>query len=418
MIFERTSYLQRLIKAQGNGMIKIVTGIRRCGKSFLLFNIFRQYLIQHGIDEQHIVCLSMDDMRNEELRNPKRLLEYLDTHIINDGIKTFVIIDEVQFVKNFVDVLLSLTHMPNVEAYVSGSNSRFLSSDVVTEFRGRGWEIRIHPLSFAEYYEALGGDISNAYLTYLRYGGLPQVALIEDIESKKNFLQSIFETTYLRDVIERNHLRNSDGMKELIRILASAIGASTNPSRISKTFKSVAQMDIKSETINAYINHLQDAFIVNEALRYDVKGRKYIGTETKYYFEDLGIRNMLLNYRQEDEKSHLMENAIYNELRRRGATVDVGMVEMWEKDSQGQTVRKQTEIDFVVNKMPQKIYIQSALELSSRAQTAQEQRPLVNVNDNFKKVIIVGEQCLPWINEDGVQIISVYDFLMGNDDIV
>lgn len=418
MIFERTSYLQKLIKAQGNGMIKIVTGIRRCGKSFLLFNIFRQYLIQHGIDEQHIVCLSMDDMRNEELRNPKRLLEYLDTHIINDGIKTFVIIDEVQFVKNFVDVLLSLTHMPNVEAYVSGSNSRFLSSDVVTEFRGRGWEIRIHPLSFAEYYEALGGDISNAYLTYLRYGGLPQVALIEDIESKKNFLQSIFETTYLRDVIERNHLRNSDGMKELIRILASAIGASTNPSRIAKTFKSVAQMDIKSETINAYINHLQDAFIVNEALRYDVKGRKYIGTETKYYFEDLGIRNMLLNYRQEDEKSHLMENAIYNELRRRGATVDVGMVEMWEKDSQGLTVRKQTEIDFVVNKMPQKIYIQSALELSSRAKTAQEQRPLINVNDNFKKVIIVGEQCLPWMNEDGVQIISVYDFLMGNDDII
>ena len=352
MIFERTFYLQKLVKAQGNGMIKIVTGIRRCGKSFLLFNIFRQYLIQHGINEQHLVCLSMDDMRNEKLRNPKRLLEYLDAHIINDGTKTFVIIDEVQFVKNFVDVLLSLTHMPNVEAYVSGSNSRFLSSDVVTEFRGRGWEIRIHPLSFAEYYGALGGDISNAYLTYLRYGGLPQVALIEDIEGKKNFLQSIFETTYLRDVIERNHLRNPDGMKELIRILASAIGASTNPSRIAKTFKSVAQMDIKSETINAYINHLQDAFIINEALRYDVKGRKYIGTETKYYFEDLGIRNMLLNYRQEDEKSHLMENAIYNELRRRGATVDVGMVEIWEKDNQGQNIRKQTEIDFVVNKMP------------------------------------------------------------------
>lgn len=244
------------------------------------------------------------------------------------------------------------------------------------------------------------------------------MALIEEIEGKKNFLQSIFETTYLRDVIERNHLRNPDGMKELIRILASAIGASTNPSRIAQTFKSVAQMDIKSETINTYINHLQDAFIINEALRYDVKGRKYIGTETKYYFEDLGIRNMLLNYRQEDEKSHLMENAIYNELRRRGATVDVGMVELWEKDSQEQTVRKQTEIDFVVNKMPQKIYIQSALELSSRAKTAQEQRPLIKVNDNFKKVIIVGEQCLPWINEDGVQIISIYDFLMGNDDIV
>ncbi len=417
MVFNRTSYLQKLIDAQGNGMIKIVTGIRRSGKSYLLFNIFRNYLLQNGVDAEHIIEVDLENRRNAKLRNPDNLLNYIDGRLLDDK-HYIVLLDEVQLVAEFEDVLNSYLKMANVDVYVTGSNAKFLSSDVITEFRGRGWEIRVHPLSFAEYYEAIGGDITSAYLTYLRFGGLPQVALMDTEEGKKNYLQMVFETAYLKDVIERNHLRNPEGVRELIRILASSIGASTNPSRIAKTFKSVVQKDIKSETIEAYIAHLQDAFIIHESLRYDVKGRKYIGTETKYYFEDLGIRNVLLNYRQEEEKSHIMENAIYNELHRRGASVDVGMVEVWGKDNQNRHVRKQTEIDFVVNKAPQKVYIQSALALPTREKTLQEQRPLVNVNDNFTKVIIVGDPCLPWINEEGIQIISIYDFLLGKDDIL
>ena len=417
MLFERKTYLQKLIKAQGNRMIKIVTGIRRCGKSFLLFHIFRQYLMNQGVLPNHFIGLELDDRKNRKLLDPDNLLEYINNHLVHDGKTNYVILDEVQLVDDFVSVLLSLTHMDDVETFVSGSNSKFLSSDVVTEFRGRGWEIRLHPLSFSEYYEAVGGSEEKALAQYYRFGGLPGVINEEDEEGKSAYLQSIYETTYLRDVIERNHLRNEETMNKLVRVLASDIGASSNPSRIARTFKSQEQISVDPSTIADYIRCLKDAFIIDEALRYNVKGRKYIGTETKYFFEDLGVRNILINFRQE-EHNHLMENAIYNELKARGCAVDVGLVEVWEQDSNGTTVRKNLEVDFVVNRMPKRVYIQSAYDLPTREKTLQEQRPLTSISDNFRKVIIIGRQCHPWINDEGVNIVSIYDFLLRKDDIL
>jgi predicted AAA+ superfamily ATPase len=408
-------YLQKLVRADGNGMIKIITGIRRCGKSYLLFNIFRNHLISQGVSEDHIIGLALDERENKKLLNPDRLLDYIDKHIVKDGKKNYVILDEVQLVDEFVSVLLSMTHKQNVETYVSGSNSKFLSKDVVTEFRGRGWEIRIHPLSFAEYYEGMGGDYQHALYDYYRYGGLPQVALLATEEEKKQYLKTVFEATYLKDVIERNHLRNPDGMRKLIQVMASCIGSCTNPNNIVNTFMSGENLVISSAAVGHYLEYLQDAFIISEAQRYDVKGRKYIGSASKYYFEDIGIRNMLINFRQQEE-THIMENIIYNELLLRGYSVDVGQVEIWEKTPEGKRVRKNLEIDFVVNNPPQRIYIQSALVLPDRAKTEQEQRPLVNIPDHFRKMIILGNDFQRgWINEEGVQIISMRDFLLSPD---
>lgn len=415
MEFSRKMYLQKLVRADGNGMIKIITGIRRCGKSYLLFNIFRNHLISQGVSEDHIIGLALDERENKKLLNPDRLLDYIDKHIVKDGKKNYVILDEVQLVDEFVSVLLSMTHKQNVETYVSGSNSKFLSKDVVTEFRGRGWEIRIHPLSFAEYYESMGGDYQHALYDYYRYGGLPQVALLATEEEKKQYLKTVFEATYLKDVIERNHLRNPDGMRKLIQVMASCIGSCTNPNNIVNTFMSGENLVISSASVGHYLEYLQDAFIISEAQRYDVKGRKYIGSASKYYFEDIGIRNMLINFRQQEE-THIMENIIYNELLLRGYSVDVGQVEIWEKTPEGKRVRKNLEIDFVVNNPPQRIYIQSALVLPDRAKTEQEQRPLVNIPDHFRKVIILGNDFQRgWINEEGVQIISMRDFLLSPD---
>ena len=415
MEFSRKMYLQKLVRADGNGMIKIITGIRRCGKSYLLFNIFRNHLISQGVSEDHIIGLALDERENKKLLNPDRLLDYIDKHIVKDGKKNYVILDEVQLVDEFVSVLLSMTHKKNIETYVSGSNSKFLSKDVVTEFRGRGWEIRIHPLSFAEYYEGMGGDYQHALYDYYRYGGLPQVALLATEEEKKQYLQTVFETTYLKDVIERNHLRNPEGMRKLIQVMASCIGSCTNPNNIVNTFMSGEKLVISSAAVGHYLEYLQDAFIISEAQRYDVKGRKYIGSASKYYFEDLGIRNMLINFRQQEE-THIMENIVYNELLLRGYSVDVGQVEVWEKTPEGKRVRKNLEIDFVVNNPPQRIYIQSALVLPDRAKTEQEQRPLVNIPDHFRKVIILGNDFQRgWINEEGVQIISMRDFLLNPD---
>lgn len=413
MVFSRQRYLQQLVAGLHNDMVKIVTGIRRCGKSYLLFKIFRQYLIDNGTSEDHIIGLSLDDRCNRKLLNPDELLAYIGAHTPQDSLTTYVILDEVQLVEDFVSVLLSLMQRPNMQVYVSGSNSRFLSSDVVTEFRGRGWEIRVHPLSFAEYYEAIGDDYSTALNDYYRYGGLPLVAQFETEQEKKQYLQSVFEATYLKDVIERNHLRNPEGMRQLIQVLSSSIGACTNPLRIANTFKSGEKIVIAPNTITNYIEHLKDAFIINEALRYDVKGRKFIGTETKYYFEDLGIRNMLLNYRQQED-THIMENVIYNELCLRGYSVDVGQVEIWESNGMGKSIRKNLEVDFVVNNPPQRIYIQSAFALPDREKTIQEQRPLVNIPDHFKKVIILGNDMQAgWTNDEGVQIIRLRDFLLN-----
>ena len=413
MEFSRRPYLQKLVRADGNGMIKIVTGVRRCGKSYLLFNIFRNFLLSQGVAENHIIGLALDDRANKKLLDPDKLLEYIEAHIVNDGKKNYVILDEVQLVDEFISVLLSLTHKQNVETYVSGSNSRFLSKDVVTEFRGRGWEIRVHPLSFAEFYEGVGGDYQQALFDFYRCGGLPHVATLETEEEKKQYLQSVFETTYLKDVIERNHLRNPEGMRKLIQVLASCIGACTNPNNIVNTFMSGEKLTVSSAAIGNYLEYLQDAFIISEAQRYDVKGRKYIGTASKYYFEDLGIRNMLINFRQQED-THIMENVIYNELRVRGYSVDVGQVEVWETTPEGKRVRKNLEVDFVANNPPQRIYIQSAFVLSDRAKTQQEQRPLVHIPDHFRKVIILGNDFQRgWIDDEGVQIISMKDFLLN-----
>ncbi len=415
MEFSRKSYLQKLVRADGNGMIKIVTGVRRCGKSYLLFNIFRNYLLSQGVGEDHIIGLAMDERANKRLLNPDRLMDYIEAHIIHDGKKNYVILDEVQLVDEFISVLLSMTHKENVETYVSGSNSKFLSKDVVTEFRGRGWEIRVHPLSFAEYYEGIGGDYQQALFDYYRYGGLPKVATLQSEEEKKQYLQSVFEATYLKDVIERNHLRNPEGMRHLIQVLASTIGSVTNPTKIANTFQSCEQKSIADKTITTYLEHLQNAFIISEAQRYDIKGRKYIGSASKYYFEDLGMRNMLLNFRQQED-THIMENVLYNELSLRGYSVDVGQVEVWETTFEGKKVRKNLEVDFVVNNPPQRMYIQSAFVLPDREKTQQEERPLVHIPDHFRKVIILGNDFQRgWIDDEGVQIISLRDFLLNSE---
>lgn len=410
MFFERKKYLDLLVKGQGNGMVKIVTGIRRSGKSFLLFEIFRRYLLGQGVSEDHIIGLSLDDLRNRSLRNPERLLSYVDKHIKHDNQKTFIILDEVQLVSDFVELLLTLMHMPNVEVYVSGSNSKFLSSDVVTEFRGRGDEIRVHPLSLSEYIEGTGKDYAEAVKHYFVYGGLPQVAIQDDFRKKENFLHEMAEVTYTRDLLDRNRIKNEDGLKELLRIAASGIGCSTNPKKIADTFKSGANIAITDSTIRQYLKHLEDAFILEEAMRYDIKGRKYIGAENKYYFEDIGIRNALLNFRQQED-THIMENIIYNELRARGYSVDVGMVETWESDEDGERKHKKLEVDFVVNRGSERLYIQSAYALSSEDKVKQEIRPFRTIHDAFRRIVIVYEDILTRKDEAGIITMGLREFL-------
>ena len=411
MIIQRKKYLDMLISGEGNNLVKIVTGVRRCGKSFLLFKLFRNYLTEKGVDEQHIIELSLDDLRNKKLRNPETLLEYIDSHLLNDKKTTYIILDEVQLVQDFVEVLLSLLHTPFVDVYVSGSNSKFLSKDVVTEFRGRGDEIRVFPLSFSEFYSAVGGDKSEVWKEYYTYGGLPQILEFDSEKKKSDYLKNLYELTYMKDVQERNHLRNADGLFKVVQMLASCIGSPTNPKRISDTFKTVEKKAVTDKTILNYIECLKDAFLIEEALRYDVKGRKYIGTETKYYFEDIGLRNAILNFRQQEEP-HIMENIIYNELKYRGFNVDVGFVETWENKSSGKSFRHGLEVDFVVNKGAERIYIQSAFKLPKDEKKEQEERPLLNINDSFKKRIITGENIKRKTDEKGILTIGLLDFLL------
>ena len=414
MVFDRKSYLNELVSCEGNGMIKVITGIRRCGKSFLLFTLYKQHLLERGIAEDHIIEVNLEDRRNKKLRDPDALLEYVDSKMV-DADMYYILLDEVQLVPEFEDVLNSYLHVKNAEVFVTGSNAKFLSKDVITEFRGRGWEIRVRPLSFAEIYEAKGGDKSQLLMEYYRDGGLPGVVLLESPEAKEAYLKEVFETVYMRDVVQRNHLRNADGLRELVRVLASAMGASTNVKRIVNTFKSEAGMEISPNTIAKYLEHLEDAFIISEALRYNVKGRKYIGTDTKYYFEDMGVRNVVLGFRQMEE-THAMENVLYNELRKRHYQVDVGQVDVWGKDAVGVTFKKQLEVDFVLNKASVRIYIQSALAMPDREKEQQEQASLLNINDAFKKVIIVGGYHIPHYNDNGILITGVFDFLL--DDII
>lgn len=415
MLFERKYYLSQLQNADGNGMIKIITGMRRCGKSFLLFNIFRKSLLERGIHEDHIIKVNLEDRRNKKLRNPDALLEHIDK-LMTDTEKYYILLDEVQLVSEFEDVLNSYLDVPNAEVYVTGSNAKFLSRDIITEFRGRGWEVRIHPLSFAEYYEVIGGEKAEALDQYYKYGGLPAVAGMKRAKDKQNYLREIFETVYIRDVIDRNHLKNADGLRELVRILASTMGASTNVRRISNTFKTAAGIDVAPATIAKYIECLQDAFIISEALRYDVKGRKYIGTETKYYFEDLGIRNAVVEFRQ-FEPIHIMENVVYNDLCRNGFSVDVGLVESFKRDNNGKLTRRNLEIDFVVNRHDERLYIQSAYALPSKEKVDQEQASLLQVSDGFRKIIIAGDHYSTGYNENGILVIGLYDFLLEKANI-
>lgn len=416
MIISRDKYLRQLVAAKSNGMVKIVTGIRRSGKSFLLMTLFHQHLIEQGVQESHIIELSMDNRKNKRLRNPDVLLDYIDNLVQTDGQTYYIILDEVQLVEDFVEVLLSLMQDKRLDVYVSGSNSKFLSKDVVTEFRGRGDEIHLYPLSFSEYYTAIGGDKREAWYNYYTYGGLPQVLLTEDEEKKVNYLTDLYELTYLKDIIERNHLRNVDGLRTLVRILASGIGAPTNPKRIANTFQSTENVRIKDTTIRDYIGYLQDSFLIEEALRYDVKGRKYIGTETKYYFADMGLRAAILNLRQQEE-THIMENVIYNELRMRGYRVDVGMVETWTSNSENKTKRMALEIDFVINKGAERIYIQSAYHMPSENKEKQEKRSLLSTNDNFRKIIITYDDIKRKTDEQGIFTISLLDFLLDPNSI-
>lgn len=416
MIITRQKYLDMLVAGQGNGLVKIVTGGRRCGKSFLLFQIFHQYLLQHGVDEGHLIEVSLDDRRNRKLCDPDALLDYLDSRIKSDGKTNFIFLDEIQLVDDFIGVLLSLMHTHNTEVYVSGSNSKFLSKDVVTEFRGRGQEIRIWPLSFSEYYGAVGGERSQAWKDYYTFGGLPQILSLGTERAKRSYLRDIYEVTYIKDIVERNKIKVPEGLRELVRILASGIGSSTNPTRICNTFQSVSQLQITDKTINEYISDIQDAFLIEEALRYDVKGRKYIGTETKYYFCDLGLRNIVLNLRQQEE-THIMENVIYNELRMRGYLVDVGLVECWTTDENGKRKRSKLEVDFVVNNGAERVYVQSAFNMPTKEKEKQERRSLINIADNFRKVIVVKDDIKRKIDDDGVITIGLFDFLLDEQSI-
>lgn len=405
MIIKRDKYLDELIGWKHTDLIKIVTGLRRCGKSFLLFNLFHQHLLSSGTDESHIIEIALDDISNEALREPFRMLEYVKSKIKDDN-QYYLIIDEVQLLGRFVDVLNSFMHIDNVDIYVTGSNSRFLSKDVATEFRGRGIEIHIYPLSFAELYQARGGDKYALWKSYYTYGGLPYLASLNDNARKAEYLSSLNQTLYLKDIVERNKIANEDEFSELMNLMASSIGLPCNPNKIANTFKSVKKGSLASQTIAKYLSYMEDAFIVEKSVRYDIKGRKYIGTLSKYYFQDVGLRNALLNFRQVEE-THLMENVIYNELRRCGYSVDVGMIEV-----RSATQRKQLEVDFVANKGDKRYYIQSAFALPDEQKLEQELASLKKINDSFKKIIITRDDIAPYHDDNGVLIIGLMDFLL------
>ena len=415
MIIQRDHYLKQLIDAQGNGLIKIVTGIRRCGKSFLLSKLFRDYLENEGVARDHIIHIPLDDRKNAPLRDPDALLDHLDS-LTTGNAKYYILLDEIQLVEDFVGVLNSLLHNERLDVYVTGSNSKFLSKDIATEFRGRGQEIHMFPLSFAEYYSATGGDKSDAYREYYTFGGLPQILSINGTQAKREYLSQLDTTVYLRDILERNNIRNSEEFEELLKIIASSIGAPCNPTKLSNTFKSLKNITIYSQTIANYLSYAQDAFLVEKALRYNIKGKKYINTLAKYYFSDMGLRNAFTDFRQIEE-THLMENVIYNELRMRGFQVDAGSVEAYIRDKNGTAKRVQYELDFVANQGDIRYYIQSALDIPDDAKMAQETESFNRIDDSFKKVLIVGRNIMPYRNAKGYLIIGIYDFLLHKDSL-
>lgn len=415
MDIKRDKYLNDLINRMHNGMIKVVTGIRRCGKSYLLFNIFKNYLLEHGVASSHIITIELDQRKNKKYRDPDTILDYIES-LIEDDEQYYIMLDEVQMLQEFEEVLNSLLHIRNADIYVTGSNSKFLSKDVITEFRGRGDEIHIYPLTFKEFMEAYNGDMYHGWAEYVVYGGLPLTVTMKTEEQKINYLTNLFKETYLKDIIERHHIEKTQELEDLVNILASAIGSLTNPPKIEATFKSSIQSTISLNTIRQYIEHLEDAFIINKANRYNVKGRKYIGTPLKYYFEDVGLRNARLGFRQVEE-THLMENIIYNELRSRGYTVDVGVVEKRGTDENGKEYKNQLEIDFVANLGSKRYYIQSAFSMPTEEKRIQEKASLVNVNDSFKKIIVVKDVVNVTRDEDGITTMSIYDFLLKENSL-
>jgi len=412
MIIERNSYLNKLTNHRHNGMIKVITGIRRSGKSFLLFRLFKKFLTDEGIDDEHIIEMAFDDFGNRQYRNPEVFYDYVKKRI-NDGRMYYLLLDEVQLMDNFVDVLNGFLYMNNVDVYVTGSNARFLSKDIITEFRGRGDQIHISPLSFREFMTVFQGSKEDGWAAYLRYGGLPPVVLQPTDEEREKLLHSLINETYLIDILNRNRIKNDAELAELFQILASSIGALTNPQKLSNTFKSVKKVSISTTTLKNYIDYLSEAFLIEPSNRYDVKGKKYISTPLKYYFTDMGLRNALLNFRQYEE-THLMENAIYNELRLRGWNVDVGAVIVNTRNEKGTSERKQLEIDFVCNKGSKRCYIQSALSLPDQEKMQQETNSLLRIDDSFQKTVITGGNAKPWTDNNGIQFLNIYDFLLGD----
>ncbi len=406
----RNLYLEKLINKKENGMIKIVTGIRRSGKSYLLDPIFKEYLLNSGVEESHIIKLDLEERKNKKYLNPDILDEYIRSLIV-DNQMYYVILDEIQKVDDFESVLNGFLHIDNIDVYVTGSNSKFLSSDIITEFRGRGDEVRVYPLSYKEFYSAYDGSKNDSWNEYLTYGGMPYILTKKTDEEKSSYLNSLFETAYLKDIIERHNIVRADVLGSIVNILSSSVGSLTNPTKLANTFSANSIKDVNVQTVTSYIDYLLDAFLINKVERYDIKGKKYISTPSKYYFTDIGLRNARINFRQLEE-NHLMENIIYNELLVRGYNVDVGIVEIREKNK-----RKQLEIDFVCNQSYKKYYIQCTLHLDEREKTIQEERPLLNVGDEFKKIIVVKDDIKHWFTEEGILVIGIQEFLLDSNSL-
>ncbi len=411
---KRDFYLNQLIKKDGNGQIKVITGIRRCGKSYLLRKLFYKYLLKNN-DKNHIIYIPLDIKENEPLLDGNKFLDYVKS-LIKDDKKYYLLIDEIQKMEDFVPVLNTFLYEDNIEVYVTGSNSKFLSSDVITEFRGRGDEIHVYPLSFSEYMSAFDGDKYEGYEQYSIYGGLPYILSFETNNERSDYLKKLFEETYIKDIIERNNITNKEELNELLNIISSSIGSLTNPYNLQNTFKSKKNIVLSDKTISKYLDYFEDAFLINKAERYDVKGKKYINSPYKYYFEDLGLRNARLNFRQID-KGHIMENIIYNELLRRGYNVDVGVVEINQSNEKGTRLKPQYEVDFVCNQGSKRIYIQSAYEIYNSEKEEQERKSLNNIGDSFKKIIITGDVSKPRIDDKGIITMGIYYFLLNEDSL-
>ncbi len=414
-IIKRDFYLNQIIDRKHNGLIKIISGIRRCGKSFLLFELFKQHLLDNGVKESHIITTALDGYKQEQYQNPDVYYEYI-TSKIKDEDMYYILLDEVQLMDKFESVLNGLMRIKNLDIYVTGSNSKFLSSDVVTEFRGRGDEIKVYPLSFSEFYSTKETDFETAWNEYLTFGGMPLILSYNKTEDKVKYLQNLFKETYLKDIIERNKIKNTEELEELFKIVASGIGCLTNPKRLENSFQSLKHVNLSAPAIKQYLDYLENAFIINKVIRYDIKGKKYINTPYKYYFTDTGLRNACLSFRQ-NEETHLMENVIYNELHRRGFSIDVGNVEIIDKASDNTYVRKNTEVDFVANLGSRRYYIQSALEMPTEEKKTQEEKSLLGIKDAFKKIVIVKNSVIPYQDENGITIIGLKDFLLNSNSL-